>query len=267
MTATHAITIEIGGIAIRLRVPDFDFAALLQRHYARFGSVAEPGVELALELMEAGVAADKDVRVWREGEAWRFTRGDFCAEYRVRQNRGSARLRPTPYAADSVLRILHTLLLARAGGFLLHAASVIGGRGALVFSGISGAGKTTIVRLAPPTLTRLTDEISYLRRNGAGYRAYGTPFAGELGSVGENASAAVAAIYLLVQGERDHIRDVAPAPAARAIMRNLLFFAQEEELVANLLEEVCDLVSRVPVRQLTFAPTPRVWELLQQEAS
>jgi hypothetical protein len=46
--------------------------------------------------------------------------------------------------------------------------------------GSPGQGKTTISRLAPPDATLLTDEISYLRREGDGYIAYGTPLAGEL---------------------------------------------------------------------------------------
>ncbi len=77
-------------------------------------------------------------------------------EARVRQN-------ANPYSLDSVLRILHSLILAERGGFLLHAASAICDGRAYLFSGVSGAGKTTMTRLAPADITLLTDEISYLR--------------------------------------------------------------------------------------------------------
>jgi len=43
---------------------------------------------------------------------------------------------------------------------------------AFLFSGVSGAGKTTMTRLAPPDVTLLTDEISYLRPNAGGYAAF-----------------------------------------------------------------------------------------------
>ncbi len=68
-----------------------------------------------------------------------------------------------PYSLDSVLRIVHSLILAERGGFLLHAASAICDGRACLFSGVSGAGKTTMTRLAPPDVTLLTDEISYVR--------------------------------------------------------------------------------------------------------
>jgi len=268
MASACTITIEVGGIAICVRTLDRGFAALLENHYAKFQSAAaRPKVKLDVELMEANAAAGgSDVRVWNEGGTWHLSRGDFRAEYVPRRACGRARLRPTLYSMDSVLRILHTLLLAREGGFLLHAAGVIGQDRALLFSGVSGAGKTTLSRLAPSTVTLLTDEISYVRRDGSGYRAFGTPFAGELGRTGENTSALLGAVYLLAKGRKDHTRDIAPARAARALMRNLLFFAQDRELVHNVFATVCDLVAGVPVRQLTFAPTPRVWELIQQEA-
>ena len=63
-----------------------------------------------------------------------------------------------------MLRIVHTLVLARQGGFLLHSASAIRNGKAFLFAGVSEAGKTTISRLAPPDATLLTDEISYVRK-------------------------------------------------------------------------------------------------------
>jgi hypothetical protein len=88
-----------------------------------------------------------------------------------------------------VLRITHSLLLAMEGGFQLHASSAIRNGHAFLFAGVSGAGKTTMARLAPSDALVLTDEISYIRRIAGGYRAYGTPFAGELARPGANASA------------------------------------------------------------------------------
>jgi ABC-type iron transport system FetAB ATPase subunit len=72
-----------------------------------------------------------------------------------------------------VLRILHTLLLAAEGGFLVHAASAVRNGRAFLFAGLSGAGKTTIAGLAPPDATLLTDEISYVRKLDDHYYAFG----------------------------------------------------------------------------------------------
>jgi hypothetical protein len=161
-----------------------------------------------------------------------------------------------------VLRITHTLLLARTGGFLLHASSAVRNGKAYLFSGLSDAGKTTIARLAPADVALLTDEASYVKRVGGRYVAYGTPFAGELGEPGKNVSAPIAALYFLAKAEQNRIASVQPAEAIRRLMRNILFFAHEPELVRMVFESACAFVAAVPVFELSFFPDERVWELI-----
>ena len=124
-----------------------------------------------------------------------------------------------------------------------------------------------ISRLAPPDATLLTDEISYVRKQdarkqGAGYIAYGTPFTGELAKLGENVSAPIAALYLLAKGSENRIDPIPPGEAARSLLANLLFFAEDEELVQSTFHSALEFVSRVPVSRLSFVPDARVWELI-----
>jgi len=92
--------------------------------------------------------------------------------------------------------------------------------------------------------------------------AFGTPFTGELAKLGENCSAPVAALYLLAQGPQNRIEPVAPANAGRELLANMLFFAEDEELVRWAFDAACDFVERVPVQRLTFMPNTRVWEMI-----
>ena len=101
-----------------------------------------------------------------------------------------------PYAIDSVLRIVHTLLLSAEGGFLLHASSVVRNGRAFLFTGPSGAGKTTIVGLAPHDVTVLTDEISYVRSDRPTATSRSARRLLETGGeAGESMSAPVAALF------------------------------------------------------------------------
>jgi hypothetical protein len=111
-------------------------------------------------------------------------------------------------------------------------------------------------------VTLLTDEASYVRKVGARYMAYGTPFAGELGEPGKNVSAPVAAVYLLAKAPENRIDRVEPAVAVRRLMRNVLFFAHDAELVRLVFESVCAFVATVPIYQLSFYPDQRVWDLI-----
>jgi len=132
---------------------------------------------LHVELLPPGIMSDaEDARVRLQNGRWVMERGDFRAECDPERRRGWVRQSANPYSIDAVMRMLHSLLLARDGGFLVHAASAIRNGRAFLFAGVSGAGKTTISRLAPPDVVLLTDEISYVRRGvqGTGNRAQGT---------------------------------------------------------------------------------------------
>ncbi len=260
----HDARVRVGGVCVALRSASDDFAAILEKRFAGFMAPgAQPRFTFDVEVVEPrDDAPDVDVRVWREEGLWRIERGDFRAVFDPLTRKGSIRQHANPYSVDSLLRIVHTISLADEGGFLLHASSVVRGGRAQVFTGISGAGKTTLSRLAPPDARVLTDEISYIRREDAGYVAYGTPFSGELGEPGANVSAPLAAIYLLAKGPENRVEEVAPAVAARALLGNILFFAEDPGLVRRVFAAALDAVERVPVRRLTFVPDASVWEVL-----
>jgi hypothetical protein len=258
--ARKVACVEIGGIPIALSTDDDSFLNLLRRRYEGFLSSSLPEFELEFDLTSAGPASDDDVRVHRDGDEWLLQRGDFQACWDPRTGRGRVRQNANPYSLDSVMRILHSLILAQRGGFLLHAASAICDGRAYLFSGVSGAGKTTMTRLAPTDITLLTDEISYLRPSADGYSAFGTPFAGELAKAGENCSAPVSALFFLEQGPENRVDELPSAEAVRRLMRNILFFAEDRALVEKLLHTACDFVARVPIRRLTFYPDVRVWD-------
>ena len=280
-----SVTVEIGGIPILLEPSDPRFCDTLESRYETFATrntaatfdatlpdstipaTKAPACRFEIQLDPRGRASDEDARVTRSGSLWNFRRGDFDATWNPRTGHGRITQCPNPYSIDTVLRITHSLVLAEEGGFLLHAASAIRNNRAFLFAGISGAGKTTMSRLAPPDATVLTDEISYIRRASdrttRDYVAFGTPFAGELARVGANTSAPLEALYLLVQGPENRMAPISKIDAARAIMRHVLFFAEEKELVAKVFDSVLEFVSRVTVAQLIFTPDARAWELIR----
>jgi hypothetical protein len=261
--ASRSVTVEIGDVPILLRPGDPKFCEVLEDRYAGFlNPDSDPACQFDIQLDPQGRPSDEDAQVTRKGSLWSFQRGDFRATWDACARRGHIRQCPNPYSIDTVLRITHSLVLAEEGGLLVHAASAIRGGRAYLFAGVSGAGKTTMARLAPPDATVLTDEISYVRRVANAYRAYGTPFAGELARVGANTSAPLETLYLLVQGPENSIRPVSKIDAARALMRHVLFFAEEREMVARVFDSVLELVSRMEVAQLVFTPDARAWELI-----
>jgi hypothetical protein len=264
MQQERRVIVDVGGVAVLLSTTDPALVRVLEQRFRRFlNPSATPSFEFDITVVDhGGVDQDAELRVHGCGSRWTMERGDFRAEWDVETRRGRIWQTVNPYAIDSILRIVHTLVLAADGGFLLHASSAVRGGRAFLFTGPSGAGKSTIVGLAPPDVTVLTDEISYLRRNGDGYVAFGTPFAGELSDVGEPASAPVAALFQLGRGAENQYNRLDAGRTVQTLLRNILFFADDRDLVGRVLDTACDFAARVPAYELRFAPDQRVWSTI-----
>ena len=259
-----SVVVAIGGLPIRLRCDDPDFVRSIEERYAGYVSSSHNArFDFEIELAPAGtLSRDEDVRVTWDSGRWLMERGDFRAVEGFHSARGRIQQTTNPYSLDSVLRIVHTLLLAREGGFLLHASSAIRNGRAFLFSGVSGAGKTTMARLAPPDAALLTDEISYVTRQKGRYVAVGTPFYGELARAGENLQAPIEALYLLAKGPENIIEPITGPDAVRGLLGNILFFARDSEFVKLVFDTACDFAAHIPVRRLTFTPDTSVWDLI-----
>ena len=267
MTACRTMTpVTVGGMTVRIVTGSVEFEEMARQRYAGFvRDTSGPAAEIEVEVIECtGLDPDQDLEVTREGGEWRLVRGDFVATWNPARRTGTVRQNLNPYSLDSVLRVIHSLDVVEAGGFLLHSASAIRNGRAWLFSGKSGAGKTTISRLAPPDASLLTDEISYVRPGGDGvWRAHGTPFYGELARPGENLSAPLEMACYLDKGPENRLDPLRPVEGARRILENALFFAKDRALISRILKNACAFGAAVPASRLTFRPDRSVWELIQ----
>jgi hypothetical protein len=265
VVSSGTVRIRIGRITIGIHTRDQQFLHLLETRYRVFVAPLSPAewnfhVEIQTTSSPNG---GNGLQVTSEGGIWRLQRDDFLAEWNEASASGTIRQTANPYSIDTVIRIVHSLMLAKQGGFLLHAAGAIRNDVAFLFTGVSGAGKTTISRLAPEDVVLLTDEISYIRQQNQTFYAFGTPFAGELERNGADCSAPLKKIFVLTQGPENRVDSIAPNEAVRLIMRNILFFARNPELVESVFQTACRCVSTVSVQRLTFTPQAAVWELIQ----
>ena len=257
------LTIGVGNIPIRLSVDDHAFLELLRERYRGFESNSDqPVAEFEITLQPLTHDPDEDLAVRISDSEVHMVRGDFHAEWNMTTGRGTIHQAPSPYAIDSVLRIVYSLLLVERGGFLFHSASAIAGPNAYLFAGPSGSGKTTMCRLASDSVHLLSDEISFVLPEGDAYRAFGTPFFGELARPGEPISAPLSAMYILRHAPENRITMLARFEALHAVMRNILFFAKEPIWVQRVLAAAIRFVDRVPIKQMEFLPDPEIWKLV-----
>jgi hypothetical protein len=146
--------------------------------------------------------------------------------------------------------------LARRDGFLVHACAAAFDGKAFVFAGHSGDGKTTLARLLQSEgVELLSDERVAIRRDGEGFRAFGTPWPGE-GDVVSAASYPLGGVFILRKALRHRIVEGGKAPlAAELVARSILPRYLPREL-GRILDLVAVIPGAVPLRELEFALAP-----------
>lgn len=168
-------------------------------------------------------------------------------------------------------RLLLTDHLASRNGIVVHAAGVVQGKQALVFPGISTAGKSTLIRSfqgAGRGSSVLGDERIVLRLAPGGRRtkmefsAWGTPWTSDA-RVARNATAPLGALFFLVKSEKCTAVRLSPAEAMRRLMPAVSFPWYDEQLSQSVLDTCGRLVEGVPSYDLYFRPGDEVVRLLR----
>lgn len=116
--------------------------------------------------------------------------------------------------ASLVGHILLKNRLAFLDGLIVHSSAVIWNDKGILFTAPSGTGKSTQARMWEKHLnaTIINDDTPVLRNYSDTSVVYGTPWSGS-GGVSENASADLAAIFIIEQGARNEISQLAPSVA------------------------------------------------------
>lgn len=168
---------------------------------------------------------------------------------------------PHPLTFPS-LHLLVMAALSNGQGIILHGCGVVDhGRG-LVFTGSSGAGKSTMARLWDGHGLFLNDERVILTKQEGRYMVHGTPWHGEIDRY-SLASAPLSAVFFLRQAPENEVRSLSDAPTVREISRHALLPYWDKQDLERSLEFLAGLAAAVPCRELSFRKEPEVVDFVR----
>ena len=168
-----------------------------------------------------------------------------------------------PTGLEAIIRIAASLALPHRDTLILHSSSVVGPEGALVFSGVSGAGKSTISTMLAEHCgaLKLADELLFVSKSGGEWRVEVAPFKGSEG-LPHGESRELASLNFLAQAPKHHRKRIAPTIAMNELCRHVVTYARAPKTSTKILSLVADLVSSVPCYELEFSKHPSVGEVL-----
>jgi hypothetical protein len=191
--------------------------------------------------------------------------GDGYREGLVRTVRGSAASEdpdgydPLEFPLSEVMMVS---ILSLGAGLMVHACGIEhDGRG-LLFAGNSTHGKSTMAGLWKGSGRVLNDDRIVIRRDGGGFRMYGTPWHGEVREASAEGTR-LDAVHFLRQGTSNALEPVRGARAVSMLLARSFLPLWSREGMDFVLRFCGSVTDAVPFRTLTFLPDPSVLELLR----
>lgn len=252
-------------------------AVRVPRAYAAF--TVRAGHDIDVEVVEGDVPVPPGPPVFESGGTWRAYEVGRKVLYVFRRpmgkgapargllvdakrRRGLLYLAPTPYVRSTGFALsfpLDELLFqhhfAHAGAFVLHGCGIDTGAGLVAFCGHSGAGKTTTSRLwrrhAPGSVV-LSDDRLVVRRRGARYWAFGTPWHGS-GRYASPRGMPLRALFILKQArKKTSLRRLDPSGLASRLLAFTFPPPWEGPGLLAVLRSCERLAAAVPCYELSF---------------
>lgn len=156
-------------------------------------------------------------------------------------------------------------VLLRHNKLCLHASCVDTDFGGILFSGVSGIGKSTQAELwcKYRKARQINGDRPILSRENGGWMAWGSPYAGS-SKCYVNDSCPISAIVLLKQASSCELRRLTHQEAFRRVWSGLTVRTWDPSFVEAASSLAIDLVSGIPVFELCCTPDERAVKCLEQ---
>ncbi|MER2598772.1 MAG: ATP-binding protein [Caldilineales bacterium] len=266
--ALPVVSLTVSGVGAQVVLPDATWAAALAPLYHEFPLSGAVDWHVTLRYDPALPRADPP---WiRHDQAiTRFHLHRIAGEIDFAAQQIEVTSVSVDMAASALERavaygVLYSLL--RRNGLLLHAAGIQWqGRG-LIVAGHSGAGKTTLARLAVGHAQPFNDEIVIADLAGPQPLLRSTPFLG-FGTPPELQqricrTCPATLLLLPAHGSEFALQPLEPAQAVLELLRSNIAAVDRPAHATRWLELVQRLLQQVPAYRLVFYPSTAVWDFL-----
>ncbi len=157
---------------------------------------------------------------------------------------------------EAVIRTGTSLALLQKGGLMLHSSAVVTRGKALIFSGVSGAGKSTISALLDelPGYQKVADELLMVTPcQTGGWRLHVGPFLGANAQLPTGTNYPVQAVHFLRQHQAHRLAKLGPVEAFRELLKYVVVYCTTQTTAHQVLECAEKLTSSLPFYSLEFA--------------
>jgi hypothetical protein len=265
------LVLDIGGVVCQVLLPDPAWHAALAARYAPFLSSTWPDWRIDVRLDPALADGGID-SIEHTGAVTRFQVAAYAGSIDLDNQQAFVSTPNEARAASAIERVLSyvcmQMLPRQHHALWLHASGVVLDGSGYVFFGPSGAGKTTLARLARDRAEILSDENVIVRCGEDGPQLISTPFWGHSTPVElirrMRRTVPLRALFALRHTPDFQLHTLSAAEAVVALLLTEKVATERVDSATAWLDTARQLVQQAPVYELSFAPTLEVWSFLEQ---
>jgi hypothetical protein len=252
----------IGSHKVKIQLNEHDFLDFFQKSFTLTKQVPSL-LDIHLDIKKGyGVPfVNYDVQVTKRADTITFQRADYLIE--STNDYSSAKIHAyNEFALKHALTNLYSsYIVYHNWGLLIHSSCVINNQVAHMFSGRSGAGKSTAAKLSTPRQL-LSDEATLVRISPDEIMVFNSPFRSEIESNGRENPVPLKSIQLLKQALFNERNKIKKADALLELMDKVFYWAHTPEETRKILSLLRELVNQTPVFELNFQKNNTFWELI-----
>jgi hypothetical protein len=252
----------IGSHKVKLSLNNQDFMNFFQKSFSLSKQVPNL-IDIHLDIKKGyGIPfVNYDVKVSKKADTITFQRADYLIE--STNDYRSAKIHAyNEFALKHALTNLYSsYIVYHNWGLLIHSSCVINNQVAHMFSGRSGAGKSTAAKLSTPRQL-LSDEATLVRIRPDDIMVFNSPFRSDIESNGKENPVPLKSIQLLKQAPFNERNKIKKADALLEMMDKVFYWAHTPEETRRILSLLRELVNQTPVFELHFQKNNTFWELI-----
>lgn len=268
-----SLYLDVAGVTFAVELPSPAWRPALAERYAAFPGPARAAWQVAVAY-DPDLAGAPAPWIRHDGPVTTYRFSDHAGRIDLAARRAEVTTRSEPRAAAALDRTLAYICMQALprehDGLLLHAAGVVLDGAGHVFTGASGAGKTTVARLVAGRGQVLTDENVIIRLGPGGPELFSTPFWGHSTPPEmihrTNRRVPLAAIYLLAHAPDFRLSPLTAGQAVVALLSTEKVSTERPDSAAAWLAVAERLIAQVPIYNLGFRPTAELWDFLARSA-
>ena len=261
------VKIRVGFITLQIETENQNFFQRLESRFQRFiEKEPNPDGKIVLSLTQEIVKntwIEPDVIC--EGFEWTITGSGIKG--RIDQRKSFAEFQISPsrpiQEVEYLIRIASAIWIFEKGGLLIHGAALVRKDRGYLFTGHSGAGKTTVCRVSKDALI-LNDDLIALGLSEYGWQVLATPFSNPTQNEPNPGKAPLKAILKLNQAKEHHIDELSAVIALADLITHIPVLTLRKENMEPIMIRCNQILKEVKTYNLYFLPDDRFWDLMPE---